>query len=143
MSTLAPVLAAEDEETDAYLLRLAFERAHIANPLIVVSNGQEVVNYLGGVALRGDHAARPLPALITLDLKMPRMNGFNVLAWLRARPEFRDLPAVVISSSSDDADIREARELGARDYFVKPHRLEDFVEIVRSLQQRWLAPKPN
>ena len=140
MSTLAPVLAAEDEETDAYILRYAFEQARLANPLTIVGDGQEVVNYLAGAAPYSDRTLHPLPVLVTLDLKMPRMNGFNVLVWLRDRPEFKDLPVVVISSSSDDADINEARDLGARDYFVKPHLLDDFIEIARTIQQRWLLP---
>jgi CheY-like chemotaxis protein len=139
MSTLAPVLAAEDEETDAYLLRYAFRQARVANPLTIVSDGQEVVNYLTGSAPYGDRSLHPLPVLVTLDLKMPRMNGFNVLAWLRDQPAFKDLPVVVISSSSDEADINEARDLGARDYYVKPHLLDDFVEIARTIQRRWLS----
>ena len=138
MSTLAPVLAAEDEETDAYILRYAFEQAGVPNPLTIVSDGQAVVNYLTGAAAYSDRVTHPVPALLTLDLKMPRMNGVNVLAWLRDRPEFRDLPVIVISSSSDEADISEARSLGARDYFVKPHLLDDFVEIARTIQRRWL-----
>jgi CheY-like chemotaxis protein len=137
---LPPVLAAEDEESDAYILRLAFESAHVPNPLVIVKNGQEIVDYLSGLPPYGDRAAHPLPGLITLDLKIPRLNGLDVLAWLRARPEFQGIPAVVISSSSDDADIREALRLGARDYFVKPHRLDEFVAIVRTLLDRWLAP---
>jgi CheY-like chemotaxis protein len=139
MSTLAPVLAAEDEETDAYLLRYAFRQARVPNPLTIVSDGQEVVNYLTGSAPYGDRSLHPLPVLVTLDLKMPRMNGFNVLAWLRDQPAFKDLPVVVISSSSDEADINEARDLGARDYYVKPHLLDDFVEIARTIQRRWLS----
>ncbi len=136
----APVLAAEDEETDAYILRLAFEQARVANPLVIVGDGQEAVDYLNGITPYEDRAAHPLPALITLDLKMPRMNGFDVLSWLRARDQFKTIPAVVISSSSENADIREAHHLGARDYFVKPHRLDEFAGIIRTLQQRWLQP---
>lgn len=132
------VLAAEDEESDAYLLRLAFEKAKVPNPLVIVSDGQEAVNYLTGAGSYGVRAAHPLPGLITLDLKMPRMNGFDLLGWLRGRPELKDVPAVVISSSSDEADITQARSLGARDYFVKPLRLADFVELAQTLRQRWL-----
>jgi CheY-like chemotaxis protein len=134
------ILAAEDEETDAFILRLAFEEAKVTNPLVVVSDGQDIVDYLTGTGAYGDRAAHPLPGLITLDLKMPRMNAFDVLAWLKAHGEFAALPTVVISSSSDDKDIAKARSLGAQDYFVKPHQLADFIAIVRSLQKRWLNP---
>jgi len=137
---LLPVLAAEDESTDRYILQLAWEDAHIATPLILVKDGEEAVDYLRGAGPYQDRAAYPLPRLITLDLKMPRMNGFNVLEWLGTHPEFKKIPAIVISSSSDNADIQEAKNLGARDYFVKPHRLDDFVAIVRSIQERWLRP---
>src|SRR6478735_1103428 len=127
---LRPVLAAEDEESDAYILRLAFEESKVPNRLIVVNDGEEVVKYLSGAAPYSDRAAYPPPALITLDLKMARMSGFNVLEWLREHPEFAAIPAVVISSSSDDADISRARSLGARDYISKPHRLDDFIAII-------------
>lgn len=140
MNALPRVLAAEDEETDAFILRLAFEKAGVANPLTIVRDGQEAVDYLAGAAPYDDRAVHPLPALLTLDLKMPRMNGFDVLGWLRTRPEFKNLPVFVISSSSDEADIERARQLGARDYFVKPHRLDDFAAIIRTLQTRWLTP---
>lgn len=140
MNTGLPlILAAEDEETDAFLLRLAFDEAHVTNPVVVVSDGQEVVNYLTGSGAYSAPVARPLPRLITLDLKMPRMNGFDVLDWLKGHPEFNAIPVVVISSSSEDRDMVKARSLGARDYFVKPHRLEDFIAIIHSLQKRWLG----
>jgi CheY-like chemotaxis protein len=139
MNALPMVLAAEDEETDALILRLAFEKAGVTNPLVIFRDGQEVINYLTGISPHKEHTAHPRPALLTLDLKMPRMNGFDVLAWLRTRPELKYLPAVVISSSSDEADIEKARSLGARDYFVKPHHIGDFIAIMHTLQSRWLV----
>jgi CheY-like chemotaxis protein len=139
VSALPAVLAAEDEETDAFILRLAFEKAEIHNPLIVVRDGQEAVDYLTGVPPYDDRSRYPMPALLTLDLKMPRRNGFDVLAWLRTQPSLQNLPAVVISSSPDDDDIKKARSLGARDYFVKPHNLANFTDIVRTLRDRWLS----
>jgi CheY-like chemotaxis protein len=139
---LLPILAAEDEESDRFILSLAFERAELANPLITVNDGQEAVDYLAGGAPFGDRVVYPLPALLILDVKMPRMSGFDVLAWLATRSEFKDLPAVMLSSSADDSDIRQAQEKGARDYFVKPHSLSDFVKLLQTLQRRWLAGLP-
>ena len=133
-----PILAAEDEENDRFILNLAFERAGLANPLVTVCDGQEAVDYLAGSARYADRSMHPLPALLVLDLKMPRMSGFDVLAWLSTRPELKYLPAVVLSSSSDDSDIQKARQLGAREYFVKPHTLADFVKILQTLHARWL-----
>jgi CheY-like chemotaxis protein len=133
------VLVAEDEETDVLILRLGFEKAGLPNPLIAVRDGQEALDYLNGNGPYADRSRHPLPALLLLDLKMPRLTGFDVLAWLATRPDFKHLPAVVLSSSSDDSDIQEALRLGARDYFVKPHSLAELVKIIRTLPARWLG----
>jgi len=133
--TLPPVLAAEDEESDAMILRLAFKKARLLNPLVVVRDGQDAVDYLNGAG----PSTHPLPGLLILDLKMPRMSGFDVLSWLSTQPTLKALPAVVLSSSSDDSDIQKARKMGARDYFVKPHTLPQFIEIIQTLGARWLA----
>jgi CheY-like chemotaxis protein len=131
--TLPPILAAEDEDSDAFMLRYAFEKAGIPNRLIIVDDGRAATDYLSGQPPYENRAEHPLPALLLLDLKMPRMSGFDVLSWLAERPELRDLPAFILSSSAADADIRRARALGARNYFVKPHDIREFVGIVRSL----------
>lgn len=138
-SKLFPVLAAEDEESDALILQLAFERSGLTNPLIIVRDGQQAVDYLMGNGAFSHRSVHPLPRLLLLDLKMPRLSGFDVLAWLATQPDFKDLPAVVLSSSSHDADIQRARQLGARDYFVKPHSLSGFVKIIQGLHSRWLC----
>jgi CheY-like chemotaxis protein len=140
---LFPVLAAEDEESDRFILQRAFERSGLNHPLILVRDGREALDYLSGDGAFADRALHPLPRLVILDLKMPRLSGFDVLAWLVARPDFKDLPAVVLSSSSDDADIQKARQLGARDYFVKPHSLDELVTIIRGLHDRWLSVTGN
>jgi CheY-like chemotaxis protein len=133
-----PVLAAEDDEGDAMLLLLAFRRAGIPHPLIVVHDGQEAVDYLNGTAPYADRAMHPLPALLLLDLKMPRLNGFDVLAWWSARPDLCDLPVVVLSSSSHPSDMAKAREMGAREYIVKPHGFAQLSKLLQELCQRWL-----
>ena len=136
-----PVLAAEDEESDAFILRLAFQKAGVSNPLVIVSDGHEAIDYLASHGRYSDRNAHPLPALLLLDLKMPRMSGFDVLRWLSMQPNFQHLPAIVLSSSSDESDLLRARQLGARDYFVKPLSLPDFVGIIKSLQSRWLTDR--
>lgn len=136
---MMPVLAAEDEESDALILRMAFERAGLTNPLIVVQDGQEAVDYLAGAGRYSDRQRYPLPGLLLLDLKMPRMNGFDVLGWLAGRPEFKSLPTIVLSSSPDQSDIRRAKEAGALEYFIKPHSLRELVAILNVLHSRWLA----
>jgi CheY-like chemotaxis protein len=135
---LAPILAVEDEESDAIILRLAFQKAQILRRLVVVRDGQEAVDYLRGTGVYADRALHPLPALIVLDLKLPRMNGFDVLAWLAEQSNLKEIPTVVLSSSSDPSDIEKARLLGAREYFVKPHSFEDLKSVVQQVQARWL-----
>ena len=134
---MQPILAAEDEETDRFILNLAFERAKLPGALVTVNDGGECVDYLSGIGSFADRTLHPLPALLLLDLKMPRMHGFEVLEWLATRPEFRDLPVIVLSSSSDESDIQKARQLGARDYFVKPHSLDEMVKILQRITERF------
>lgn len=134
-----PILAAEDEETDRFILQLAFDHAKLPHALVTVRDGKQCVDYLDGIAPYSDRALHPLPALLILDLKMPLMDGFEVLTWLAGRADFKNLPVIVLSSSSDDSDIQKARQLGARDYFVKPHSLDELVKIIRGLNERWLS----
>ncbi len=134
MSPLHPILIADDEPTDQLIWKLAFERAALNHPLTFVSNGQEVLDYL---------AAHGPPRMLLLDLKMPRLDGFDVLTFLATNREFRRLPVYVFSSSSHDDDMQKARNLGARDYFVKPHSLDEWVKILHNLQSQWPAPPPG
>ena len=132
------VLYAEDEESDAIILKRAFKKANILIRLAVVKDGQEAIEYLGGEAPYDDRHEHPLPALMLLDLKMPRMSGFDVLSWIASRPNMRSIPVVVLSSSSSDADVRKAREMGAQDYFVKPNGLDQYAPLVQAWHSRWL-----
>lgn len=144
MKTESPrLLLAEDESTDALILRMAFKQAGLPCSLVVVNDGQEAVDYLSGAPPYTDRSAHPLPTLLVLDLKMPRMNGFDVLTWLASRPAFKHLPAIVLSSSSDEHDIATARQMGASDYFVKPHSLSDYVQIAQTIHARWLSMAPD
>ena len=138
-----PILLAEDDRNDIYLMRRAFEKAAIPNPLFVVHNGQEAVDYMAGV---GDYTARekfPLPGLMLLDLKMPWMDGFDVLAWLRRQRQFDTLPVVVLTSSHLQADIDKSRQMGVYDYRVKPHRFEDLVRLLDDVRKCWLDERFN
>jgi len=142
-ATFPPILAAEDEETDRFILKLAFDQAKLSHPLVTVRDGQECVDYLSGATAYADRTKHPLPALLLLDHKMPRKHGFEVLEWLATQPQFKNLPVFVLSSSSDDSDIQKARQLGAWDYFIKPHALSDWVSILHRLQRRCLPAGSN
>lgn len=137
--SLSPILLAEDEESDRMLFQLAIRKANVRHPLIIACDGQAAVDYLDQIVGDADCADRPLPAIIILDLKMPRMTGFDVLAWLLVEKRCKEIPAVVMSSSSDESDIKKTMQLGARDYFVKPHDFQELINTVRKIQVRWLG----
>src|SRR5579872_1468914 len=119
------ILVAEDEETEILLFKLALESAGLLYPVIVARDGQEAIDYLAGRPPYEDRPNHPLPALVMLDLKMPRMTGFDVLSWLNSQPQLKCIPAVVLSSSSYPEDIKKATQLGAREYYIKPHTLAE------------------
>src|SRR5512135_278585 len=106
MAKPTAILLAEDDENDVFLVRRAMAQAGVGSELIVARDGQEAVDYLSRDAPGG---GQPLPGLLLLDLKMPRLNGFEVLSWLSTRPDLSELPVVVLSSSSHESDVREAR----------------------------------
>ena len=135
---MTPVLAAEDEESDAMILRMAFERAGVTNPLVVVPDGQEAVDYLSGAGDYSDRQRFPLPGLLLLDLKMPRKNGFEVLEWVKgSRGPLRRIPVIIVSSSDNPADINRAYELGANAYMVKPVDYRAVEHLFHSITQYW------
>lgn len=138
MSTPRLILCAEDDANDAFLLGRAFERVGIEWPLRVVSDGVEAVSYLSGQSPFDDRARFPLPALLLLDVKMPRKNGLEVLTWVRALPEFRTLPVLMLTSSSQEQDVHRAYALGANGYLVKPNDPRDLLSMVESIRAFWL-----
>lgn len=138
-----PILLAEDNENDIFLMGRAFDRASIPNPLFVVHNGQEVVDYLAGKGQYGDRSKFPLPSLLLLDLKMPWMDGFDVLNWLRTQNQFDTLPVVILTSSKLQADIDRSREMGVYDYRVKPNAFEDLVRLLDDVRRCWLDEQFN
>src|SRR4051812_6820580 len=100
VSELGVILLVEDREDDVLLIKRAFDKIGLANPVQVARDGQEAVEYLLGEEEFSNREEHPLPSLILLDLKMPRMNGFEFLVWIKKREELRHLPVVVLSSSS-------------------------------------------
>lgn len=138
MPELAVILLAEDEEDYVLLIRQAFAKARIPNPLHVVWNGQEVIAYLKGEGKYSNRDEYPLPDLLLLDLKMPRVNGLEVLKWMRAQPGLATLRVLVLTSSDQIRDVNEAYRLGANSFMVKPNDFEDTVQLSRLIQDFWL-----
>ena len=134
----AVILLAEDDEDHALLMRRAFQKARILNPLYVVRDGEEAIAYLAGVGAYANRAEYPLPALLLLDLKMPRKSGFDVLEWIRAQPGLSALRVVVLTTSPEVRDVNLAYRLGANSFLVKPEDFERLVNIVHALKGYWI-----
>jgi CheY-like chemotaxis protein len=134
----APILLVEDNPDDVFFLKRAFNSTSVTAPLVVVSDGGTAIDYLSGAGAYKDRADHPLPALMLLDLNLPRVSGFDVLAWLRAQPALKRLPVVVLTSSKQDSDIQRAYDLGVNSYVVKPSGLKEIAEVARQIEDYWL-----
>jgi two-component system response regulator len=132
------ILLAKDNETEAMLVRRAIEIAGVKAKLHVVRDGQEAVDYLAGVNSFSDRAQHPFPKLMLLDLRMPRLDGFEVLGILRNKLHFTHLPVIVLTNSENPSDIKRAYELGATSYFCKPDSVEGLDEMIHVLHAYWL-----
>ena len=116
---LSIFLLVEDEEDDVFFMKRAFKDAGLTNPLHIVTNGEEAIDYLAGRNEFADRQKHPLPDMVFLDLKMPGLNGFEVLEWIRQDGRY-EFPIAVLTSSSEEVDFRRTRELGASCYLLKP-----------------------
>jgi CheY-like chemotaxis protein len=138
MNESGHILVAEDDPTDAYFLERAFKRTGIPVTLHFVRDGQEVIDYLQGTGQFNDRTRHPLPQLVLLDLKMPRLDGFDVLEWVRQQPGLNGLVMVIFSGSGEPRDINRAYGLGANSYIVKPHSMAELMELVGRFKKHWL-----
>ncbi len=138
MPDQAVILLVEDREDDIALIRRAFERAQLPNPVQVVVDGAAAIAYLAGEREYSNRAEYPLPALVLLDLKMPGVDGFEVLRWIRDQPGLRNLVVVVLTSSQDIKDVNIAYKLGANSFMVKPMDFENIVEMSKLIRDYWL-----
>lgn len=132
MQNDAVILVADDNKDDVCLLRYAFREAGLRNRIESVSDGREAIEYLRGRGHFADRRRFPEPDLLLLDLRMPRVDGFEVLQWLRRQGGLRHLPVVVLSGPESDQQIHRALDLGALSYYQKPLRFRDLVHMVRN-----------
>ena len=136
------VLLIEDNPMDVDLTRRVFARRHRPHPLAVLRDGEEAVGYIQRWQ-PGDN----LPALTLLDLKLPRVDGFEVLRQLKGHPTLRSVPVSVLTTSGDDRDVRAAYSLGANSYIVKPVDFDKFLGVAEQIESYWLllnlGPRPS
>ena len=133
------ILLVEDREDDIALIQRAFRRAQIQTAIQVVHDGEEAISYLSGDGKYSNRAEYPLPWLVLLDLKMPRVDGFEVLTWIREQPGCKALVVVVLTSSEQIKDVNKAYALGANSFMVKPFDFENTAALVELVHQYWLG----
>ena len=138
MSDRAVILIAEDQEDDIILIRRAFKEANIRNPLFIVRDGEEAILYLKGEGKFSNRAEYPLPDLLLLDLKMPGLDGFDVLVWVRKQSHLSSLRILVLTSSEEIYDVNLAYQLGANSFLVKPYDFDDFKLLSMVIKDFWL-----
>jgi len=133
---LRTILLVEDSMADAEMALDALADAHLANPVVHVEDGVECMDYL---LRRGAWESRESgePAVVLLDIKMPRMNGLDVLTAMRDNPQFKRIPVVILSSSREESDLARSWDLGANAYVIKPVDVDQFFDAVRTLGQFW------
>ncbi len=130
------ILLVEDSRSDAVLIQETLDESRFLNELHLVRDGVEASDFL---YQRGQYANAPRPDMILLDLNLPKKNGRELLAELKADENLMTVPVVVLTTSSDEADILKSYQLHANCYLVKPVELEHFVEVVRSIEHFWFA----
>jgi CheY-like chemotaxis protein len=138
------ILIAEDDSNDVVILKKALERAGIKYPIHVVPDGQEAVEYLRGAGQYSDRTKFPFPNVVFLDLKMPRMTGFDVLEWSKNNPQCAVIPVIILTASKQEEDIKKAYEMGANAYLVKPSQIGDLQNMVKTSFDFWACcEKPH
>jgi CheY-like chemotaxis protein len=138
-SSSATILLVEDDENDVLLIRRAFHKAGIEGEMHRVGDGDAAVAYLAGAGEYADRARYPQPVAVLLDLKLPRRSGLEVLAWARREAGLTRVPIIVLTSSRESTDLKQAYDLGANSYLVKPVEFEQLLDLVRSFDEYWMT----
>ena len=128
---------AEDDEHDIVATKRAWKVHHIANPLYVVNDGEECLDYLHQRGKYGKPGAAPFPGILLLDIKMPKMDGLSVLKHIREDQKLRRLPVIILTTSRAEEDRLESYDLGVNAYIVKPIGFENFADAVKAISCFW------
>lgn len=134
-TTSPPILLVEDDSSQALLIERVLAKARLMNRVQSFSDGQEAISFLERLE---SQSAEPLPALVLLDLHIPRKSGLEILAWLRQQPDYEGIPVIMLSGSTESEDIDRAFELGADSYLVKPVAFDALIDAVTSLGLPWM-----
>jgi CheY-like chemotaxis protein len=139
MSQVRNILLADDDPNDVHIVKAAFTRAGYDFPFHVVPNGEQAIAYLKGEGKYANRKKSPMPSLLLLDIKMPSIDGFEVLRWIRSRPEWRVLPVIVLTNSYYGPDVNHAYDLGANSFLTKPGDFDQYVCAVKQVAHFWLV----
>lgn len=131
---LSPILIIEDRAADLDLTKRAFARRRVLNPIEVARDGEEALAYIARW-----EAGAPVPVFILLDLRLPKINGLEVLRQLKSHAKFFTIPIIVLTTSAEDRDIEEAYRLGCNSYIVKPVEFNKFMEVAAQIEIYWCA----
>ncbi len=131
------ILMADDDEDDVLLVRDSFERSKLLNDLHVVEDGEELLDYLKHRGMYSNPESSPRPDIILLDLNMPRMDGREALEEIKADPELRTIPTIVLTTSKAHEDICRSYNLGANSFITKPVTFDSMCEVVQKLGEYW------
>ncbi len=138
-SRLVPILLVEDDLEDVEITRRAFKKGNIANPFYVVRDGEEAMEFLQHTGRYSDPTTAPRPGLILLDLNLPRLDGREVLRLIKADPNLKRIPVVVLTTSGEEADVLGCYDQGANTYITKPVEFDKFLEAVITVGKYWLS----
>lgn len=132
-----PILIAEDDADDRYLLKTAFAEVGFSEQIDFVENGIEVLNYLDNIYASNDMEIKALPGFILLDLNMPKKDGREVLKELKQHPVFKKIPIIVFTTTKNEIEIKRCYELGANSYIVKPISFDALLKVVENIRSFW------
>lgn len=135
----ATILLVEDNRMDVELIIDAFREARLGNAIQVARNGAEALDYLFGEGVYGDRKQYPLPDIVLLDLKMPGIDGHEVLKRIKVREKLRRLPVIILTSSRDEGDRAVSYDNGANSYLVKPVSFDEFTKVVKQVSEYWFT----
>ncbi len=144
MNCRKTILLVEDDSTDADLTRRSLVKSRLLSEVIVVADGQQALDYLRGEGAYGDHRQSDAPAVVLLDLKLPKLSGLDFLRVIRADQRLSRLPVVIITGSQEEEDILAGYHLGANSYVRKPLDFKEFQAAIESIGSYWLfVNEPN